>query len=206
MTKPAAHHAKAADQQHHLLETSFAHDLQNAIQFRASNKMAGDCPDFAQSAEQNGTVPLSVDVLLGAIRLVRLPPTSPEGLGRGQVPQPSPTFCSLPPAIPSRTEGAWQASPGQARTASAALGDKSKFPLHTESVRQRIFFHSPMPTALHITAQGWPPRAAYPGNPPRPRPQYPERVRSDFPFPIAPQALATETLVKAKGEAEASKK
>ena len=34
---------------------------------RASNKTAGDCPNFAQSAEQNGTVPFSEAVLLDAL-------------------------------------------------------------------------------------------------------------------------------------------
>jgi hypothetical protein len=29
-----------------------------------SNKTVGDCPDFAKSAKQNGTVPLSETVLL----------------------------------------------------------------------------------------------------------------------------------------------
>jgi hypothetical protein len=29
--------------------------------------MAGDCPDFAESAEQNGTVPLSEAILLDAL-------------------------------------------------------------------------------------------------------------------------------------------
>jgi hypothetical protein len=31
--------------------------------FRAYPRTGGDCPDFAQSAEQNGTVPLSETVL-----------------------------------------------------------------------------------------------------------------------------------------------
>ncbi len=36
--------------------------------FRNSNKTIGDCPDFAESAEQNGTVPLSGTVLLELLR------------------------------------------------------------------------------------------------------------------------------------------
>ena len=35
-----------------------------AVRFRNSNKTDGDCPDFAESAEQNGTVPLAEAVLL----------------------------------------------------------------------------------------------------------------------------------------------
>jgi hypothetical protein len=34
---------------------------------RASDKTAGDCPNFAESAEQNGTVPFSEAVLSGAL-------------------------------------------------------------------------------------------------------------------------------------------
>ena len=39
----------------------------------ASNKMDGDCPDFAESAEQNGTVPLSEAILLDALRRTSIP-------------------------------------------------------------------------------------------------------------------------------------
>jgi C4-dicarboxylate-specific signal transduction histidine kinase len=36
---------------------------------KASNKMDGDCPNFAQSAEQNGTVPFSPAILLDALHV-----------------------------------------------------------------------------------------------------------------------------------------
>jgi hypothetical protein len=32
--------------------------------------MAGDCPNFAESAEQNGTVPLSEAILLDALSVL----------------------------------------------------------------------------------------------------------------------------------------
>jgi hypothetical protein len=35
--------------------------------FRACNKMAGDCPNFAESSEQNGTGPFSEVGLLHAL-------------------------------------------------------------------------------------------------------------------------------------------
>ena len=41
--------------------------------------MVGDCPDFAQSAEQNGTVPLSQTILLDAFSLLNFIGLSCEG-------------------------------------------------------------------------------------------------------------------------------
>jgi hypothetical protein len=36
--------------------------------------MAGDCPNFAESAEQNGAVPLSEAILLDALNLIKTEP------------------------------------------------------------------------------------------------------------------------------------
>jgi len=38
------------------------------ILLRATNKVAGDCPDFVRYSEQNGTVPLSAAALLVAVK------------------------------------------------------------------------------------------------------------------------------------------
>jgi hypothetical protein len=39
---------------------------------RDSNSTGGDCPNFAESSEQNGTVPFSQTVLLESLRLLLL--------------------------------------------------------------------------------------------------------------------------------------
>ncbi len=48
--------------------------------------MAGDCPDFAESSEQNGTVPLSEAVLLDAFILPAAGRLGNEPLRRADVP------------------------------------------------------------------------------------------------------------------------
>jgi hypothetical protein len=48
------------------VEEGGEHDVNNN-KLRAPIKMAGDCPNFAESSQQNGTVPLSEAILLDAL-------------------------------------------------------------------------------------------------------------------------------------------
>ena len=53
-------------------------DRDGSERVRASNKTAGDCPDFAESSEQNGTVPLSEAVLLDTPKSISI--STPAGV------------------------------------------------------------------------------------------------------------------------------